>query len=85
MQVLVIVPGRTPRLLTMRVCGRSRMTATDEHTGQTTESLRHDLAHYRELERLWTLPNAKAAAKRYADEIEAVLREREKDGEPCPT
>jgi len=36
MQVLVIVPGRKVRLLTMRACGRSRMTATDEASGVTT-------------------------------------------------
>jgi hypothetical protein len=35
MQVLVLRDGHTPRLLTMRVCGRTRMLATDEVTGIT--------------------------------------------------
>lgn len=33
MQVLVFREGHAPRLLTMRVCGRRCMTATDESTG----------------------------------------------------
>lgn len=33
MQMLVFRDGDAPRLLTMRVCGRRRMTATDEATG----------------------------------------------------
>ncbi len=33
MQVLIFRDGLAPRLLTMRVCGRRGMTATDEATG----------------------------------------------------
>ncbi len=36
MQNIVIIPGQKARLLTMRVCGRTGMTATDEATGITT-------------------------------------------------
>ena len=59
-----------------RNLGESNM-EQNQMTTQTTESLMHDLAHYRELERLFTNPAAIEAARKAGDTIEAVLLERE--------